>query len=57
MELAGVIERLNAEGIAGEEAGALPLVPNCKGEHAAQLAHAFRSQSFVEMKQHLRIRM
>ena len=34
--IVGVVERLDAEGIAGEPEDALALVPKREGEHAAQ---------------------
>ncbi len=50
-----IVERLDAEPIAGQQQPLLPDVPQRKGEHAPQLADAVVTGFFVEMNDHLRV--
>ena len=49
----GVVERLDAQRIAGGEEGVLPRVPDGEGEHPAQAWQAGRSVGGVGSEQHL----
>ena len=51
----GVIQRLDAERIAGEEQRTLQLVPDAESEHAAQVAHHVGAVLEIKAQQHLRV--
>ena len=57
LAVVGVIERLDAEGIARQEKALLRLVPQGKRIHAAQLVHHVGAQGVVQVQKHFRVRL
>ena len=53
--IVGVVQRLDAVGVAGQQQGFPGLVSEGEGEHAAQLVHHRRAPLGIEMQQHLGI--
>ena len=51
--IVGIVERLDAERIAGQQEPALPRIPQAEGEHAAQRLDHGRAALLVELQHHL----
>jgi hypothetical protein len=55
LAVVGVVERLDAECVAGEEEGTLAVVPNSEREHPAQRVEHLRAAVGVQVQQNFRV--